>query len=481
MEAEILPSSRSISEIGKIRLESLTQDDQPIGIEYTSLMWDTRLSLWPARCYIMCIFFLVGMTQGYRSSIVLMLQERGASYSDQSLFVLAGLPYSAKMFTAPLIDLFYWKRAGKCRTWIFTSSLVIFIVLVSYLLFNGSEIHPSEVGRLTLIWTIINIAVVFFHITGEIWILKIFDDTTLKGQSAGISQLAKALGFFMGYNIFIPLNDVNWLNDHIYNQPVIGPMVSNTGFVLFMAIFSLALGIFTICFVAEKQIETDFGAGYVKLYIKLLPRLLTLKSMKNLLLCLVMTRFFYYLIMESLLLKLIDGGIKKTYIVNWQTIAYLFHIASIIVTTKLIKPGFIAKLNHMMFGYMAILLVFFLTIYLDLDQNGNLDRTKWLIVCLFMLEALFTKGLLTQAYMSIVAPADFSGAFLSMAFCTMNVSESVTNSLGLWIVDLNVVPYGVFAVVCCSMHLLAVGGSWRIAKKLDEYKYADFEINRYSN
>lgn len=76
--------------------------------------------------FLTIFFFLLGLPQGFFSGIGLMLMANGATmnqlgileYNILVILGLAGLPYSLKIFVAPVIDTFYSRRIGKRRSYI---------------------------------------------------------------------------------------------------------------------------------------------------------------------------------------------------------------------------------------------------------------------------------------------------------------------------------------------------------------------------
>ena len=470
--SELDQGSRAKFEIENLPL--IDEEEYP----FTNFLWDRKLDLWPARLYIGVLFFIVGVTQGYRGSAVLILQENGASYEDQSFFTLSDLPYSFKIVLAPIIDLFWSKKIGKCKTWVFGSSLIIFTVLISFTLLSDGKVHPENVGQLCAVWTLINTVTILLQITAEVWLVKIFENSIEKGKAAGMSNISQTLGFFFGYNVFIPLNDVEWLNTYIFtSNPVTTPLMTNKGILIFTASLTLAAGLFTILFIAEKQCEKPFGDKPIRDYIRSIPKFFTLKSMQLLLTWIFIAKIFRVLIEESLSLKLLDLGIKKTFFVNLGTILFPLTLLAISLTTKFIKVGYICKANHLINGYMAILLFVTWYIYYDLEQNNNVHRTKILIVISSIFERVYTNQLLQQAFVNTVASPEFGSTFLTLTFAVSNASMTLPTSLGLKLVDMNLMPYHVLAMVCCVANVAVICVTYIMAVKLDKLDKRDFDFH----
>ena len=65
------------------------------------------------------------------------------------------------------------------------------------------------------------------EIATDCWILTLFDDEH-RSQATTYENLGQLIGTTLTFNVFIPLNDVQWLNENIFkNNPVEVPLVSH--------------------------------------------------------------------------------------------------------------------------------------------------------------------------------------------------------------------------------------------------------------
>ena len=65
---------------GKLDYAAVVTDGQ--SISYTAFACDRQISSVQASILLGCIFMVAGMIQGYQQSIVLILQENGATYKE---------------------------------------------------------------------------------------------------------------------------------------------------------------------------------------------------------------------------------------------------------------------------------------------------------------------------------------------------------------------------------------------------------------
>ena len=94
---------------------------------------------WGAVCLLMLLYTLQGVPMGLSQSVPIILQSRHKEISLGQLAELAAvsLPFSLKIFWAPLVDSLYSPRFGRRKTWIIPAQLGIGLLL----LWSGSRIE----------------------------------------------------------------------------------------------------------------------------------------------------------------------------------------------------------------------------------------------------------------------------------------------------------------------------------------------------
>ena len=66
---------------------------------------------------LLLLYTLQGVPMGLSGSMPLVLQAR-VSYKEQALFSMVSLPFSLKLFWAPIVDSVYWPRHGRRKSWL---------------------------------------------------------------------------------------------------------------------------------------------------------------------------------------------------------------------------------------------------------------------------------------------------------------------------------------------------------------------------
>lgn len=198
--------------------------------EYTDVCFQRKLTFKQAAFFVFFHYLGIGLVQGYFVSIQFNLQSTGAGLAAQSTLSLATYPYSFKFLISPLLDRFYFGKLGRSKTYIIIGGLVIastFSILGPTV---QGMVEQAQVVPITLLFGIINVMVCFVQIAGESWILTMFSKEE-KTKASTFLSIGQSFGVILGYNVFTPLNDKEWLNNNIFTENHIdGPLVTHTMF-----------------------------------------------------------------------------------------------------------------------------------------------------------------------------------------------------------------------------------------------------------
>jgi len=239
---------------------SLKQDenlirDQVQQTNFTNIFCNKPPSRKMSYLIVLTSHFLVGVVQAYYSVIVMELQEKKATYDDQALFSIANYPYVIKIIFAPLVDVFFFSRIGRCKTWVVFGCFLLAAIFIYISPNADADINPHNVTSLTIQWIMISFVLIIIQISFKTWILKLFDEKEV-GKMAYVTHIGGLFGGFFGMNIFVPLNSVPWLNRHLFtSHPVSSPILSHRTMQLIIAFFTIGLAVFVLLFVAEKVTE----------------------------------------------------------------------------------------------------------------------------------------------------------------------------------------------------------------------------------
>jgi len=148
------------------------------------------------KMHILVLFFLYilqGIPLGLRTSVPLVLQERGVSYTDQSMFSFASYPFSMKILWAPIVDAIFIKKFGRRKSWLIPTQMLIGITMLILSQYVDALIGPDpdniEKSNTTLIDKADNE-------TSASDISSEFDDTVFKPDVLSLTVAFFFLTFF---------------------------------------------------------------------------------------------------------------------------------------------------------------------------------------------------------------------------------------------------------------------------------------------
>lgn len=76
------------------------------------------------------LYLLQGIPLGMASSIPLIIQSYGTSWSQQATFSFAFYPFGLKLLWAPIVDAVYSKRFGRRKSWLIPTQYLIGLVMI---------------------------------------------------------------------------------------------------------------------------------------------------------------------------------------------------------------------------------------------------------------------------------------------------------------------------------------------------------------
>jgi len=370
------------------------------------------LSFKAAAVYMFFLYLSISTLQGYFQGLRLILRSRGASFEDQSKLSFADYPYTFKFLFAPMLDRYFIKRVGKSRTYIIGGCAVIVpLFLIMGPIIEDLLDHKKILPLLSLTMSI-NCLVSLVQISGESWVLTLFRDDDEKSKASTFMNVGISMGTVLGYNLFIPLNDLEWLNDTFFeNKPLNTPLVTNTMMCLFIAGMFFVAGVITLLFISEKY-STEKQASLKEIW-AILPRHATNKDMRNFILYFFCASFVYYTVDQAFDLTLVQNGymnLSPSVISNIDTLCYPIVFVLSMGTIYFMKKGQLIRMYHLNLFVVCFSGTFRYLMCMDLMINQNVLRT-----------------IIARCFASVLYGMDFTGYFL-MAFFNTIVDESVGNT-----------------------------------------------------
>lgn len=421
-----------------------------------------------AKFIIFCVGMMSGFVMGMVKSIYLSLIEAVENRSILSMYLVVYFPLSYKMFCAPMVDLFYIKKLGKCKTYLVILGFLLAAIWYGISDSMDSLIQKDGVIKLTIIWYLIFQTLVIYQSSSDIFLLKISPDVT-KGELSMFADLGAVLGEFLTYNIFVPLNSVKFLNTHFFTEyPLAEPLVTYKHYMILMATFALLLSIGLLLFIGERVIEHNTTKLSCSKFSKIAPRFFTRAAMVKLILYIIGTRVFRFLVNATVYPKLSELKFSKANIANVDTVIFpVYFSISYFILKKLMIQGHMMKMNHIVNTICVFLCLLKYFIILDLQANHNQIRTFWTLATVLFIERFVNRPVYLLGFITTIAPLEIGSTFVGL-FMSINIAcQSYPTSLGVWLLGNLNVSYHLFALVPLGIQFTICGLTTKYALDLD--------------
>eukprot|EP00960_Hanusia_phi_P050129 760014-Hanusia_phi.AAC.2 len=210
---------------------------------------------------LLLLYTLQGVPMGLAASVPLLLQERGATYSQQSIFSLVSWPFSLKLLWAPIVDSCYDSRVGRRRSWLIPAQLVCGVIMVfsssaiNYLI--GSDGNGNlAVSELTLCFFVLYLLMATQDIAVDGWALTILSRKNV-GWASTCNSTGQTLGYILSFIVFMALNNTEFSN--LYARRAMGwppqeaGLITLGGFMSFWGWVFLATTLYVWLFKPERS------------------------------------------------------------------------------------------------------------------------------------------------------------------------------------------------------------------------------------
>lgn len=401
--------------------------------EYTDVCFQRKLTFKQAAFFVFFHYLGIGLVQGYFVSIQFNLQSTGAGLAAQSTLSLATYPYSFKFLISPLLDRFYFGKLGRSKTYIIIGGLVIastFSILGPTV---QGMVEQAQVVPITLLFGIINVMVCFVQIAGESWILTMFSKEE-KTKASTFLSIGQSFGVILGYNVFTPLNDKEWLNNNIFTENHIdGPLVTHTMFCLTVATLYFVAITVNLLFISEEKILDKKAKDICKI-LAIMPRHVTNSHMRMFVLYIFACRFIYFMIDFSLDLRLIKNGylnLSRSTISNIDTAIYPIVFSLSFCTIFFLKKGQLIRCFHLLMLVVVINGTFKFINVLNLEYNRDHDSAIIARIAYGIFQGMDFTTLFLMSFFNTIVNKNFGNTGITCLIALMNQTGSLSRTVGL--------------------------------------------------
>lgn len=168
------------------------------------------------------LYLLQGIPIGLTASIPMLLQNRGASYSQQAEFSFATWPFSMKLLWAPIVDSLFCSKFGRRKSWLIPAQYLIgiFMLILSAHVdrwLGGKDMEPN-VSILTTLFFLLNFLAATQDIAVDGWALTMLKRCNV-GHASTCNSVGQTAGYFLGYVAFIALESPTFCNSYLRSIP----------------------------------------------------------------------------------------------------------------------------------------------------------------------------------------------------------------------------------------------------------------------
>lgn len=461
----VLPTSKDTPEV----------EDGEVKV-YTKMFFQKPMSYKVACVWVFFNYLAIGLVQGYYGSFTLILQAKGITFQEQSILSLGSVPYTFKFLLSPFMDRFFVNRFGRSKTYIVSGGIVLTILFFVLAPTISYYINNLKVVPVTVLFIAVNTIVCIVQIGGESWILSMFRKED-KPKASIYMGLGQSLGVMLGSNIFVPLNDVQWLNTYIYSNPGTEPILTHAIMCFTLAIIFGGLTTVNLLFLAEERIMSSKAKDICKI-LMVVPRHATNSHMRKMIGYIFVNRFFVYMISTIQDNKLVSNGyldISRSILANIDTVCYpvVFFLSYCVIYYA--RKGILLRMFHLnMFINVFVTALGYLT-YLDLVYNRNHTRTLVFRAVLSVLNGMdFSASFLLGFYNIIVNKAvGNTGITCLITISNITITYSVTAGFEL----VSYLGYDFSSIACLSLQFLILVLCWPYTKVLDNKDIKLFDVS----
>ena len=450
-------------------------------LEYTGQFLQRKLTTGQAALFVFFHWTMIGIVGGYSLAVMYSLQAKGASLQDQSTLSMSYYPYNLKFLFCPFLDRYYSSRIGKSKTYVMSGSLVLALLFLFLGGLINHMIEKVQINQVTLVLSAVNTLVCLVQVAGEAWVLTLFD-AKHKTEAVTYLSMGQAFGTIVGYNIFTPLNDLEWLNDNIFtSHPRSEPLLSHTLFCLIVSALYFIEVVFLVFFISEQIMDKKYNKSLFEIF-KVFPRHITNSHMRGFIGYMMACRIFYYTLDATLDFSLVRNGyfnLGRSNLTNIDTLTFPLVFYLSYLTVYYMKEGKLMRLFHLNMFFMVGVGLFGYLNYLDLISNNN-----------------FWRSVLCRGFSGIMKGMDFSTYFLFGFFNTivnksigntgltclialLNLSDNISTTVGFFLTSY--VAYDVMAWSCIGGQLLILMLLWPYSAVLDKKEIALFDLSKTHN
>ena len=455
------------------------QNAQHPEVTYTvaSILLNRTPTVRAANIMMFCLWFIIGLIQAYQGAVSMKLQEKKATMTQQAFFTIAAYPYTFKLIFAPFMDTYFNRTIGKCKTWLVPSTFLLGVMMTFLGLYIEDYLNPEKITTLTIAFLFVNLVQVLSHICSEMWIVKLYEDEDDKSKGSMVINFGSTIGSFVGFNLFIPLNHVGWLNEHFFTEhPRTEPLITDRQLLLFVAGLSFAFSAVVLIFFAERMASTELKEKSVGQVLCMIPKFFTNTNLLWYMGYQACFRIPSGIVASTVSLRMIDEGMQSADLTMVSSIAFPVYLVAAPFVMKLMKKGKLLQYGYVLTLIGSISSILSIFVFFDFERNHAKTRTLALLLVLSMFDSCIMSQVFNDSYVNVITNENVGSTFYTFMMCWNNTASIYSSSLGLKLVGMNIVNYDFFALFFLSLQVAVILPWKNKVAFLDSLSKRDFQF-----
>ena len=328
-------------------------------------------------------------------------------------------------------------------------------------------VKDKNVDILTIQWFTANCFAIFLSICSETWLLTLFEKEDKARATTALVVGSKA-GEIISYNIFILLSDPEWLNTFFFSKhPRKEGLLTHQKLLKFISLVSFGTVLYITFFVAEKQFIIDRKDSFKKVF-KVVKKVLSSRTIIQMLILAIITKFCYYMVFDSIIYKLIGLGIKQTSIVDMQSMTIPLQILVAVFSFVFVNKKTLMRSYWALNLGMFLLAVHQYLIYRSFKEHKKVEwaerqlQINFFLQSFGMLEFVFCFG-----YLALIIDPKLGATSITLFGCIVSLILYFSEWIGMRLVDV-VVSYENYVWYCFVLNSIGFVIGFFLANFLDQ-------------
>lgn len=418
------------------------------------------------------LFVAVGLTHGYERSVHIIMQSKRATMQDLSNFSLSNYPYILKVFIAPFLDRYYFKAFGRSKTYICTFGILLSVLYMVIASRMDGLMKEKKFSEISAIFFVMNCLLVVFQIACTTWVLTLFKKEQ-RSKATFIKVMGHNIGEFLTFNIFVPLNSVQWVRVNFYpKERVKQGLLLHNHMCWLICVCLLLVVIFIGLFVAERKIKGEEEVHLCKV-VMFVPKMLTRKNTLILLGYLAGIRVIEFMLGEVVSYRMINCGISKDTIVMIDTILFPLSIAVSLLCHRFLNKGVLLQTAHWLtlMAVISNLSKYFMVAYLEQNKHMAQYGVIWVFINHLLMTFVVPLNCII-AFFNTISDVRVGSTMLTALTAYTNLLAYLPKTLGLFVAQR--VNFHYFVLGFQGVQLVLLVLLYRTAKYLDSLESWDF-------